>query len=933
MTQRKKLIEVALPLEAINEASTYEKKPGIGAHPRGLHQWWARRPFVAARAVIFTSLVDDPDDPDAPPEFVEACRKLRKGTNASVEDTPRQRLFDFIEALVQWGNSTDEKILETARELIRLSTDGNPPPLLDPFAGGGAIPLEGQRLGLETYASDLNPVAVMINKALIEIPPYFADMAPVNPRDLNSTAQGMSWKGSQGLASDLRYYGERVQNIVQESIGMNYPTGPNGEMVIAWLWARTVACPNPACNAITPLVRSFIIGSSNGKPIWLRPEVNSDTKQISFSVQYGKEGISQGSMGRNGGTCLVCGSPIPFDHIRAQGKDKKLGAQLLAIACKGSSGREYYAPTQEHEEAARIPFPDIFPNTSLPEQALGFRIQAYGIQKHYQLFTARQLVALNALSNAIKEIQKEIERDALHSGLARNENPLREGASGARAYSEALVLYLAFALSRVSNFNNSMTKWVASNAKIMPVFSRQAISMTWDYGEANILQEVVGGWPTCIGYIADCIDTLSAKKPGFAFQMDAANPTNVPSQMLVSTDPPYYDNISYSDLSDFFYIWLRENLKEVYPDIFGTLLVPKDAEIIASPPRFNGSRARANEHFERGLKKAFQNLRQITSSDFPLTTFYAFKETDSASVDQDANRTGWEYMLESLIQAGFCITGTWPIRTESTIALKTELNFLASSIVLVCRPRPDDAPQTSRREFVNALRRELPKALREMQSGSIAPVDLAQASIGPGMAIYSRYSRVLEADGSPLTVRTALQLINQELDAFLAETEGDVDADTRFCINWFEQFGFKEDEFGRADVLARAKNTSVDGLVNAGVIAAGAGKVRLRSWQEVDAGWTPQEDKRVTVWECVHHLIERINTHGESGAAALLMRMHSDLAAEAKMLAYRLYQICDRKGWAEYALEYNALVLSWPRLQEVANELKQNQPPEQLGLF
>lgn len=291
-------------------------------------------------------------------------------------------------------------------------------------------------------------------------------------------------------------------------------------------------------------------------------------------------------------------------------------------------------------------------------------------------------------------------------------------------------------------------------------------------------------------------------------------------------------------------------------------------------------------------------------------------------------------MLEALLGANFTVTGTWPIRTEQAARLRAlGSNALASSIVLVCRPRPDDAPQTSRREFVNALRRELPAALREMQSGSIAPVDLAQSSIGPGMAIYSRYSRVLEADGSPMTVRTALQLINQELDAFLAETEGDVDADTRFCINWFEQFGFDEADFGRADVLARAKNTSVDGLANAGVLEAGAGKVRLLHWEELQPGWDPASDRRVTVWEAVHHLIERLNTHGESGAAALLLRMDGDLAAEAKNLAYRLYQICDRKGWAERALDYNALVQSWPGVQQQASDLKQHQPPEQLGLL
>lgn len=408
---------------------------------------------------------------------------------------------------------------------------------------------------------------------------------------------------------------------------------------------------------------------------------------------------------------------------------------------------------------------------------------------------------------------------------------------------------------------------------------------------------------------------------------------------MISTDPPYYDNIGYADLSDFFYVWMRRSLRQISPGIFGTLLVPKEPELVATPYRFGGDKNAADQHFEDGLGQTFINMRHIVHPHYPLTVYYAFKQAESQVDDSSENgrivsSTGWETMLEAMTHSGFTIDGTWPVRTERGGRTNSlDANALASSIVLVCRPRPDDAPVTSRREFVNALRRELPIALKKMQSGSIAPVDLAQAAIGPGMAVYSRYRQVLEADGSPLTVRTALQLINQELDAFLAESEGDVDADTRFCIAWFEQYGFREGEFGVADVLARAKNTSVEGLVNARVLVAGAGKVRLYAWQELEPGWDPASDRRVTVWESVHHLIERLHTHGESGAAALLLRMSSDLAAEAKALAYRLYQICDRKGWAEVALDYNALVQSWPGVQQQASTLKQSQPPEQLGMF
>jgi putative DNA methylase len=398
---------------------------------------------------------------------------------------------------------------------------------------------------------------------------------------------------------------------------------------------------------------------------------------------------------------------------------------------------------------------------------------------------------------------------------------------------------------------------------------------------------------------------------------------------VISTDPPYYDNVPYADLSDFFYIWLRQNLQGVYPNIFSTVLVPKEPELVADERRW-GNKENAKEFFERELANSFKNMRGLLNPKFPFTVFYAFKQVEEVGKNKGSSSTGWETMLQGLLQAGFSIQGTWPVRTELTKALKTKQNFLASSIVLVCRPRPDDAPITSRRDFVNALRRELPAALRQMQSGNIAPVDLAQASIGPGMAVYSRYRQVLEANGDPLTVRTALQLINQVLDEFLAETEGDLDGDSRFAVAWFEQYGFNSGQFGVADVLARAKNTSVDGLRNAGLLAASAGSVRLLTWEELDPGWQPTDDDRPTVWEATHHLIERLNVHGEEGAALLLAKMSPDLAASARQLAYRLYAICERKGWADHARDYNALVISWSASQERAAEVKQSYRQDRL---
>lgn len=449
--------------------------------------------------------------------------------------------------------------------------------------------------------------------------------------------------------------------------------------------------------------------------------------------------------------------------------------------------------------------------------------------------------------------------------------------------------------------------------------------MVWDYVEVNPFSSSAGNWnDACIGLLDQAIAaTPSNMKIGFAQQADATSTVFLSSKLtVISTDPPYYDNIGYADLSDYSYSWLRKNLRTVFPEIFGTLLVPKEPELVATPYRFNGDKIAAEKHFEAGLIQSFANMRQIIPPDFPLTVYYAFKQQEMV-VEEGTASTGWETMLTGLIKTGFQIVGTWPMRTErGGRMVSVGTNALASSIVLVCRPRPEDAPLTSRREFVNALRRELPPALREMQSGNIAPVDLAQASIGPGMAVYSRYRQVLEPSGERLTVRTALQLINYELDAYLAEQEGSMDEDSRFAVAWFEQVGFQEGSFGQADVLARAKNTSVEGLANAGILQAGAGKVRLLHWTELDPGWDPATDRRLTVWEATHHLIERLNTYGEEGAARLLAKMSPELAAEARQLAYRLYSICERKGWAEPARDYNALVISWSASQEQARAFK-----------
>ncbi len=846
MPAAKKLIEVALPLDAINAASAREKSIRHG-HPSTLHLWWARRPLAAARAVIFTSLVDDPDDPNANPAFVEACRKLKyDGANVEREGpTPRMKLFDFIERLVTWEATTDETIMGKARELIRIATNGNPPPLLDPFAGGGSIPLEAQRLGLEAHASDLNPVAVMINKAMIEIPPRFADKPPVNPRDRatmferrGDSVSRPQWRGAAGLAAEVRYYGEWMRERAFERIGHLYPEH-NGETVIAWLWARTVISPNPAVNAPVPLVRSFVLSKKKGRECWAKPVIEGTT--VRFKVTKGLPPRNEdGTVNRRGGKCIVSGEPMAFDYIRAEGKAGRMGAQLMAIVTEGKRGRSYYSPVEEHTRIADSAEPAWKPVGKVPEKALGFRVQLYGMDEYHKLFTARQLAALTTFSNLVHEARALATQDALAAGLPDDSVPLRESGRGARAYGEAVSVYLAFVVDKLADLSSNLCRWEPVAQCPRGVFGRQALPMIWDFAEGNPLGENSGSWRNLLAnFLRNFNRSFSHKlspNPAYARQQDAIELKC--DVIALSTDPPYYDNIGYADLSDYFYVWLRRHLRDVYPDIFGTVLVPKAGELIASTFRHRSKEA-AKKHFEEGMLAAFSGFRSFADSDIPLTAYYAFKQQDAGFLSRDDNTdvasTGWETMLTSLIKSGFRIVGTWPMRTEGYHRMNAMgANALASSIVLVCRPRPEDAPATSRRRFLDALRAELPAAIAEMKTGSIAPVDMAQATIGPGMAIYSRYREVLQADGAPLTVRAALGLINAALDEVLAEQDAYLEPETRFAVDWFTQYGYQSREFGQADVLARAKNTAVDSVSEAGVVKAEGGQVRLINWREYD---------------------------------------------------------------------------------------------------
>ena len=939
---RKKLIEVALPLDKINAASSREKSIRHG-HPSTLHLWWARRPLAAARAVLFSQLVDDPSD--LPEEFPTEEEQKQE----------RDRLFKIIEDMVLWENTTNERVLEKARAEIRRSwrrtcadNRNHPraaelfdperlPAFHDPFAGGGAIPLEAQRLGLESYASDLNPVAVLINKAMIEIPPKFAGRAPVNPeRNAGQVGINAAWKGATGLAEDVRYYGKWMRDEAEKRIGHLYPkidvtaamTAERPDLkryvgrkltVIAWLWARTVRSPNPAfADVEVPLVSTFILSKKKGKEAYVEPVIGDGGYHFTVKAETPPETASKGTTAgkRKAFHCLVSGVPVTYDYIRGEGQAGRMGARLMAIVAEGDRGRVYLAPTREHETLAQNEVPVWKPENELAGKCR-VNVSLYGLTTFADLFTDRQLVALTTFSDLVGEARERIRLDAVPAGLPDDGVPLREGGTGATAYAEAVAVYLAFAIDRMTMTGNSLVRWNSAGQKAQHCFGRQALPMIWDFAEPNFLATATGSAEAAVFYSYDPLRWMDPSADGTAFQLNAVSQAHF-GDTIISTDPPYYDNVGYADLSDFFYVWMRRTLKSVFPALFATLAVPKTEELVATPYRHDGSRQKAENFFLDGMTQAMQRLAERSHSRLPLTIYYAFKQSENKA--DGVTSTGWETFLDALVRTGFSISGTWPIRTEMrTRQVGMGSNALASSIVLVCRPRPADALRASRREFVDALREELPAALRTMQAGSIAPVDLAQAAIGPGMAVFSRYARVLDVSGRPLSVRDALSLINQTLEEALAEQEGDFDSDTRWAVAWFEQAGFNQGEFGVAETLSKAKNTSVDGMIEAGILKAGAGKVRLLRPAELPDDWDPQTDRRRTVWEMVHHLIRLHGQAGEGGAAVLLAKLRAD-AESARDLAYRLYRICEQKNRAQEALGYNALVQSWPEIARLARE-------------
>lgn len=914
MTYKKKLIEVAIPLEAINAAAIKEKSsPFLKGHPRALHQWWARRPLVACRAILFAQLVDDPS---SNPE--------RFPTHDS-QELERQRLFDIVRGLVQWENGSNDAILEQARLEISKSCDGLLPSVFDPFSGGASIPLEAHRLGLHAIGSDLNPVAVMIGKATVEIPSRFYGQEPVHPGAKERT----HYIYAEGLAEDIKYYASLAAERARRKIGTYYPKvllpkalGSGDANVTGWIWCRTVPSPDPAFDGThVPLSTSFVLSSKAGKETYLKPNIDRAAKVISFQVCKGKgaefDNAKSGTKASRGANfvCLLSNSPITSEYVKECAREGKMGCMLMSIVAEGRGGRLFLEASDLHTTVPRSVPHQSKPEIALPNHPQYIGVGGYGFKSFGDLFLDRQWCAISAFGDELRDVLQTVTREGELAGKGKDGVGLSDGGSGALAYAQAVCVYLAFAIDKLADYGSTLCGWNPINENARQLFSRQAISMTWDFLEVNPFGSMISFEKLAFS-VAGALDGIRGIGQGTCVQSDAANPEHQFSDLVISTDPPYYDNVPYADISDFFYGVMRENLRTSYPELFGTVSVPKFDELVADRVRHGGPE-NAERFFLSGMTKALSNMASTASIRFPATIYYAFKQSE-IGIEGTAS-TGWAAFLEAVIAGGYAIVATWPVRTERDARTRAiGSNALANSVVLVCRKKELSAEVITRAEFIRALKRELPPAIGELQAANIAPADMPQSAIGPGMGVFSRYKAVLESDDSPMTVKAALQLINRELDEYLGGIQGEFDADTRFAITWFEQNGLKAGDYGTANNIATARGISVESVKHAGIVESAAGKVRILKRDEMDADWEPDADSHLTVWECCQHLVRLHEKYGIGYEAAVMLKKLGPKADDVRDLAYVLYNICEKRGDAKEATAYNALIADWTDLTREA---------------
>lgn len=956
MSYPKKLIEVALPLAEINDASAYDKMPGIGAHPKSIHHWWARLPLPVARAILFASVINDPSESinelladekrvkKAQTEYVKRKKvwdskkldrdkcieagldvqelEIEPSVNSILIENRREELFQVIRGLMEKKPHQNLNYFKIARQLIDQSCEGRLPEVLDPFTGGGSIPLEAQRLGFKAHGRDLNPVPALLTKATIEYPAKYFGAPAVNPSDCCR----QDWIGAQGIAEDIKYYGDWILCEAKKKIGTYYPDAKiTSEMVadrsdlipyegqelpvISWIWARTIPSPNPAFQSCeVPLVTTFWLSRKKGKEAYVEPIISG--LNYEFKVRVGcpenKEIVKAGTKKHRGDfQCILSGSPIPSRLIKEFGKSNKFSYRLMAVVADGGRKRIYLDPDKYQQECAKCPdLSGQLQRVELPSNSQYSAPPLYGLNFYSDLFSERQLLALITFSDLITQARLK----ALSDGATED-------------YADALATYLAFAVDRLADFNCSLSTWKSTGEQQMHLFGRQAIPMAWDFCEANVLGDGAICWKNSIKYLQQGIGVtpILDSLVGEVKQQDAAMTRWDKHSLIISTDPPYYDNVPYADLSDFFYIWLRRSLKTIHPDLMSTMQTPKREELVAAPHRHGGDKNLAKNHFEGGFRNAFGGMLDAIDPRFPLTVYYAMKQSEG---DEGTN-SGWATMLQGLIDSGFQITATWPVRAAQDWRMRSMgSNALANYVVLACRKKNSNALIATRKEFVHSLTIELPPSLSELQQSNIGPVDFFQAALGPGMGIFSRFAKVVEADGSRMSVGEALRCINEEVSLFLDNQTGELDPWTRFAVAWFSQNAFCSADFGIADNLARSNNISVQGVVDAGILESSTGNVRLLRWNELDQGWTPEEDDRLTIWEITHYLIKELEDDsggGELGASSIVKKI-GGLAEDVRKLTYQLFNICEQNKWADLALNYNQLISAWPNLLQIADQ-------------
>lgn len=940
---RRKLIEAALPLEAVNAAGRAEKAVPKKGHPATLHLWWSRKPLGVARAVLFASLVDDPSArPDLYP-------------TEEAQNAERRELFELVEALARWDRSDDSALLQDARQRIDEASDGDRPRLIEPFCGGGSIAVEGVRLGLDVTAVDLNPVAALVTSSAVGVAQRFAvgrRGPPVNPGAGRSLAVGAAASRMAGMADDVWFYGEAVERECRRRLrsvfaDVDSPDSPGGTTVaVSYLWARTVVCANPGCRRETPLLSTWWLCKRPGRQWHARPVI--DGGAFTFTVHRGgpPEGLDDLKAGRGAVyRCLFCGTVNDADAVRAHGASQGCGLRLVAVQgfrdpAARRSGRIYLDPDPVIERAALAAAAPVDAAGALEREIPGLsgNITAFGVRTFGDLLTPRQRLTMWAFAEAIRGITDRIRADALAAGLGDDPLGIEKGGAGALAYAEAVTTYLGLTLSRLANRTSTMTIHNRANGSVEQSFVQPAYAFYGDFPEANPFSGSTGSWGNALEHVCKAVAALP--DTGAAAEVRAASMLTALSgeRGVVSTDPPYYDMFDYSALSNLFHVWLREGLGGVWPEALGPLLAPAAEQIVSNPARFDGDRGRAHQHFEGLLRQAFAVMREVQDPRFPMTIYYGYQQTERSGGGRGGGGrrgggsggegaggggggTAWEALLESVMAAGLRVTSTWPLRTERPEGVKKGSNSLATSILLVCRPALAGAETATVADFRRALRERLPGEMELLRQGSIAPVDLAQATIGPGMAVFTSFRRVVEADGSVMGVRGALKMINRAVDEALEGGGSDLDAATRWAVTWFEDHGFEGGDYGRAEQLSKSRNISVAGLAAAGVVVAGAGRVRLLRREEMDDGWDARVDRRVTVWGAAQRLIRALEVDGEAGAAALLGRFGGGgEAAAVRELSYRLFRICIAKGWAAEGASLNGLVAAWPELTRLAQQ-------------